>query len=187
MALSCSCYDFDPCDYDSWWETGCDAIPPPGQKCCECRAPLPEGKPVETFISFEAYDPEDEDLTIPPDPEDVLGDEPEDVNLYRFWEQRYDAMEEDRERTLDALGWDSDQGRYVRETHREYRCERCADLAESFEASKEDGGLGFCKIAPGELIEAHMEFGQMQDPPIEIRWRKGDDGVFNPVKRSEAI
>lgn len=179
MGLSCSCDDFDKSDFERWWEPGGKSVPPAWSRCCECNAPLPPEK-HDCIVHMEVYDP-GEIEPRPPHPEDVLDDEPEDVNLARFWAQRYDAMEADQEAYDDRHGWDSDDERYVRVASKDYRCERCSDLADSIE------DLGYCIIAPGELAECHTEYvndiaEHRTGPPII--WAKGKDRVWNPRPRT---
>lgn len=174
MGLSCSCDDFDKGEHDRWWEPGSRLVPPAGTRCCECCAPLP-ATPHACIVHFEVYNPEDEIEPRPPHPEDVLDDEPEDFNLARHWAQRYDAMEQAQEDYDRRHGWDSDYERFERVRSRDYRCERCDDLADAIEA------LGYCMIPPGELIESHLEYAE-EHGTGNLIW-KPFAGVWHPYKR----
>lgn len=177
MGLSCHCYDYS--DFDSWWEQGTDSVPPPGTKCCECCAPLP-AEPCETIILYEKTDEPSEGC--PPHPEDVLPDPPGCEVQYRHWEQLYDEMERAYDDYRDENGWDSDQESYT--THdMSYRCERCAGLALALTGGKAAGGLGYCLIPPGELIECLGDYADIQGLTPR-KWVRGKDGVFNPEKKA---
>lgn len=170
MTLSCSCGDFDKGDFDDWWEvTPLQA--PDNARCCECNSPIPEGTSCAGFISYETWTPDDiEDE--PPDPEHVLSDEPECSVLSRHWEHLYLEMEIARERWFEDRGYDYDNERFERETGRQYRCERCDDIAASIEP------LGFCTIAAGDLIDTHVEFVALQGTDKRARWSRGADGIW---------
>ena len=163
MGLSCECSDFNKGDYANWWELGGLAIPPAGTKCCECGAPL-LAEECQSFDHMEVWEPEGE-LPHP----DTLPDE-EQVKLS---EAKFDAMERAYHGFLDAHGWDSETERYELCTGSDYRCERCSDLAASIE------DLGYCLIAPSELIEDHGEFISEHGYAPRL-WRAGPDGVLNP-------
>lgn len=177
MILSCSCRDFDNGDFDSWWEAS-TLTAPAGTRCCECNAPIPEGTPCAGFISYEVWEPEDiEDE--PPDPEHVLGDEPECSVLSRHWEHLHLEMEIAREIWFEDRGYDYDCERFERETGRQYRCDRCAGLATALDGDENEGGLGFCVILPGDLIEAHRDYIE-QAGRHEMIWVRDRNGVLNP-------
>lgn len=158
MALSCSCDDFDKGDHDRWWEPGRPSVPPVGERCCECDAPLPQ-EPCDVIVHMEVFEPEDE----PRAPWDV--DANEDVDIDEI-EKTFDAYR-------DRNGWDDDCERYERVRSRDYRCERCAGLATSIE------DLGYCMIPPGDLAEAHCDYVEQSGLP-EIIWTRRADGVFHP-------
>jgi hypothetical protein len=164
MGLTCECYDFDPGEHDSWWEPGGAAIPPAGERCCECGAMLPQA-PCERICHMKVYEPESE---APPHPDDLPDEEAEALSTVEAA-----LMEGARDNWLSEHGWDFDTERYERCTSADYRCERCADLAASIEA------LGYCLIGPGELIECHGEFIHEHGYAPRL-WRAGADGVFNP-------
>lgn len=171
MGLSCSCDDFDKGDHESWWEPGRRSVPPPGTCCCECDALLPAGETCQTILHGEVYDP-GEIEPRPQHPDDVLDDEPDDVNLRRHWRQLYRAMEDAVDDYDGRHGWDGEYERFERYTS-EYRCERCEGLADAIE------DLGYCMIAPGELAAAHCEYVEQSGAP-EMIWRRGRDGVLHP-------
>lgn len=174
MGLSCACDYFDKGDCDRWWEHGRPSIPEAGTRCCECNAPLPNEN-CDTILKGAVYEP---DVERPPYPEDVMGKEPADSVLSRHWDQRYDALQAVLDDFDDEYGWDSECERFERFTT-EYRCERCADLAFAFEGDEDDGGMGYCMIAPGELPEAHCDY-MLESGAPEMIWTKNGDGVFNP-------
>lgn len=196
MTLSCSCYDFDKGEHESWWEPGQRIVPPAGETCCECAAALPS-EPCATILHWEVYEPDE-----PAPPEDVnrwprfqgsywLGLPTCDV-LERHGEQMAQAIEDWR----DAHGWDSDYERFERCDRIDYRCERCEDLAEAIE------DLGYCMIGPGDLIDAHTEYvndharpSRYEDGepvydedhkrPPEIMWRRDASGVWQPHRMTD--
>lgn len=157
MGLSCSCGEFDKGEYDRWWEPGRRSVPPPGTRCCECDAPLPDGEACQTILHGEVYDPGE----IEPEPTE--DDDPDESG--EAFDARFDAWREKH-------GWDSEYERFERYT-RDYRCERCEGLADAIE------DLGYCMIAPGELAEAHCEYVE-QSGGAEMIWKRGRDGVLHP-------
>jgi len=174
MGLSCSCdldYDAD----DRWFEPGRRRVPPKGETCCECDAPLPTDETCQTIIESDVYDP---GVDRPPYPDDVLDVEPECAVLARHWDQRYRAMEKAQEDFDDEFGWDGDREQFVKTTLH-YRCERCEGLATALDGSKEEGGLDFCMILPGELIQAHGDYIEMSGGAERI-WKRDRAGVLHP-------
>ena len=168
MGLSCSCDDFDKSECTSWWEPGRRRVPPAGETCCECCAPLP-AEPCQTILRGEVYDPGD----IEPEPRDFqpLYAVTCDV-LNRHLEQIEEAREDDIDAWRDKHGWDSDCERFERFTT-DYRCERCEGLADAIE------DLGYCMIEPGGLIDAHVEYVEQSGAP-EMIWKRGRAGVWHP-------
>lgn len=174
MGLSCSCDDFDKGDYDDWCEPGRRSVPPPGTKCCECCAPLP-AEPLTCWIHMEVYEP------------DETGMPPHDVNLWPrlgdpYWpghptcsvlERHGEQMEHARDDWSDEHGWDSECDRFERVRSKDYRCERCEGLVAAIE------DLGYCMIAPGDLVENHVEY-VAEHGQHEIMWKCGADGVWHP-------
>lgn len=152
MGLSCGCDDFDKSDYDHWWEPGRPSVPPSGERCCECNALLPPGEKRATILHGEVYEPDEPCPGWPDVDEDVE---------FEAW--------------ADRTGWDWETERCERYTS-EYRCERCADLADAIEA------LGYCMIAPGELIDSHAEY--VNEHAAQRRhtviWKQNPDGVWHP-------
>lgn len=175
MGLSCSCDDFDKGDHDWWWEAPYRSVPPPSTTCCECGAALPSGIEAECFDTMEVYEPA---TPRPPSAENVLDDEPEEVNLSRHWGQRYDQLEADQEAWDDANGWDHYYERCERVCETQYRCERCEDLAAAFVGEE---GLGFCTIAPGDLISSHREYS-LEYGDGSIVWKRFPGGVMHPCR-----
>lgn len=182
MGLSCSCEDFDAADYESWWEPGRPSVPPAGERCCECGAHLPDGVECKTIWHGEVYDP-GEIEPAPRAPWDVDADEMDD-EAFAVIEGAWDAY-------CDKHGWDSERERFER-FYTSYRCERCADLATALDGDERDGGLGFCMIAPGELIDNHTEYvNEVQElaPGVarrEIIWKQDSDGVWHPRRKTVA-
>lgn len=174
MGLSCSCGDFDKSEHNAWFEPGRRTIPPAGTTCCECNAPL-LAEPCQTILCGEVYDL---GVEPPPHPEDVLDDEPEDFNLARHWNQRYDALEREREDFCADHGWDDECGRFER-FDLQYRCERCEGLADAIE------NLGYCMILPGELMESHCEYIE-QTGGHEMIWQPDRTGVWHPRRMTHA-
>lgn len=170
MTLSCSCADFDKSEHERWWEPGRASVPPAGTRCCECNAPLPEGEKQQTILAGEVYEPDDATLAADPEPEETEDDDADDFDA------RLDAWR-------DRHGWDGETDRFERFTS-DYRCERCADLADAIE------GMGFCMLAPGDLASAHEEYvNETQElaPGVERReiiWAKGKDGVWHPRRKT---
>lgn len=178
MGLSCSCdYDWD--GESPWYEPGGFRVPTAGAACCECHAHLPAGEPAQAIDRYDPYEPEGEP---PPYPEDVLDDEPECAVLARHWGQMYDAMGQSREDWEEAHGWHSENECYVEEST-EFRCDRCAGLATALDGSAKEGGLGYCMILPGELVDNHVEY-VAEHGQHEIGWWPGRDGVWQPRRLS---
>lgn len=170
MTLSCSCTDFDPAEHDSWWEPGRASIPPPGSRCCECNALLPDGEKRQTILAHTVVEPKE---PMPEWPYNAEADE-EEERLEAAWVA-----------WAERNGWDSETERCV-ETAAEHRCERCGDLADAIE------DMGYCMIAPGSLIEAHEEYvndvQELADGVVrrEIIWTKDKAGVWNPRRKTDA-
>lgn len=176
MGLSCSCDDFDKGDYDHWWEPGGRRLPPAGTRCCECAAPLPAEKHA-CIVHTEVYDPDETADPRPPHPDEVLGDKPDDSTTSRHWSQRYDAMEQSHYDYADTHGWDSDYERFERTRGIDYRCERCEGLAEAIE------DLGYCMIAPGDLIDCHVEYVE-EHGDGNVIWKRDRFNVWQPRNKS---
>lgn len=174
MGLSCSCDDFDPSEHESWWEPGQPSVPPAGARCCECGAHLPVTEKCATILHHDAYEPDDAALDADPEPDE---DDHPDMDGHEF-DELLDAWR-------DRHGWNSECDRFERTT-RDYRCERCADLADAIE------GMGFCMIPPGDLIEQHTEYvneTQEMAPGVarrEIVWSQNKAGVWNPRRKMAA-
>lgn len=162
MSLSCYCFSSLE-DFDAWWEYPVVKIMDrAGEKCCECCRPLSVGEEVSVIYHYEVYDPDDvEDM--PAEPSVSLPDE------------EFAAAEEARDKWLDDRGWDWDYERFTRELPPYYRCERCSDLAFAF------SDLGFCAVAPGELIDTHAEYTRDYNPGSRpVKWEKNEQGIWNP-------
>lgn len=160
MGLSCSCDDFDKGDFDHWWEPGGQGTPPPGTICCECGAPVPV-EPRPCVDHMEVWEP----ANVPPAPWEI-----DDSKM--TYEEFLDA--EDRWHAFcDEHGWDSDCERFERCASSDYRCDRCDGLVESIES------LGYCAIAPGDLIDNHVEY-VAEHGSHEVIWKRGRDGILNP-------
>lgn len=183
MGLSCSCEDFIKGDCEMWWQPGGRSVPPAGATCCECNAPLPP-EPAQCFEHMEVYEPEVE-RPQHPDNDDSLGDEPDDSTLRRHWHQRYDALERAYDDFADKYGWCSDDERFEQIDRIDYRCERCEGLATALDGAADEGGLGFCLIAPGRLIEAHGDYIEMSGG-AEMIWKRGRDGALHPRRMTRA-
>jgi hypothetical protein len=164
MTLSCSCNDFDKGEYDHWWGPGRPSVPPAGERCCECKAPLPHD-PCKCIWHMEAYEP---DGNPPPHPDDLPGVEAEALS-----DKEAEAMERAHFDWKDENGWDDECERYERDGDTDFRCERCSDLAASIE------DLGYCMIGPGDLIEAHMEFIDAHHY-AKRKWVSNAHGTLNP-------
>lgn len=170
MGLSCSCDDFDKSDHDNWWEPGRRSVPPPGTKCCECCAPLPD-EPLTCVIHMEVYDPGDD---IEPEPRDFTPPHPVTSNSLGMIAEHCEEMHEDAmEDYRDRYGWDDECERFERVASKDYRCERCEGLVAAIE------DLGYCMIAPGDLVDNHVEY-VAEHGQHEIGWRPGRDGVWHP-------
>lgn len=161
MGLSCSCGDFDKSDYESWWELGRRSSPDAGSKCCECDAPLSPDDKHQCFVESEAFEPE----TDRPEDPDYIADE--------LTDDEYDRRLKVLEDWDDANGWEWDTERCERVVAYQYRCERCEGLADAIE------DLGYCMIGPGELIENHYEYVEVQGGR-DVIWKRDADGVFHP-------
>lgn len=168
MGLSCYCDDFDKSEHTKWFEPGRRSVPQPDETCCECNAPLP-AETCQSILCGEVYEP---DVEMPPHPEDVLGDEPSDINLARHWDQRYSAMEAERDELCDKYGWDDECERFERYSV-QHRCERCEDLASAIE------DIGYCMIIPGDLMESHCEYVE-QSGGAEMIWKPNRYGIWHP-------
>ncbi len=160
MGLSCSCDDFDKADFENWWEGGYRRKAPAGITCCECGGPVEEGAEVGAIDHFEVFDPPN----APDFPTDQRDDESDND-----YEDRYKR----EKRLRKSLGWEDDYERYERCTGTDYRCERCDGLAESIES------LGYCMIAPGDLIECHIEYAREHSGAF-IKWTPDAAGVSQP-------
>ncbi|MEQ1694389.1 MAG: hypothetical protein ABL901_00980 [Hyphomicrobiaceae bacterium] len=162
MGLSCSCGDFDKSDYDRWWEPARHAVPPAGEACCECDAPLPAGLKAQAICAMEVFNPTEPCPANPDDSDEDLSDAE-----FKHLEQAYDAW-------AARNGWDSESERCERAAETCYRCERCEDLADSIEA------LGYCMIGPRELIECHCEYVDEHLEGPELHWVRDAAGVLHP-------
>jgi len=161
MGLSCACSDFDPSEHDAWWEPGRRSLPEPGERCCECCAPLPAGEKAATILAHTVVEPPD----LTGDPEPTEDDYEDDCGAYD------DALDAWHARH----GWDTDTERFVA-TEALRRCERCADLADAIE------GMGYCMVPPGELADQHQEYVNdvAEHSTHPIRWKQDPDGVWHP-------
>lgn len=179
MGLSCSCDDFDKGDYDRWWDAPYTRAAPAGATCCECDAAIPEGSQVQAFDCWTVFEP---DVPEPRSFEPLY--RVTDSVLERHADQLAEEYELARERWEDETGWDWDTERHERIEGVDYRCERCADLAVALDGTKAEGGLGFCLIGPGQLIETHLEYvtDYVGGPPMT--WARGKDGVFHPRRKT---
>lgn len=162
MGLSCAC-DFDKSECESWYEPGGKRVPPVGETCCECAAPLPAGEKAPCIVSSEVYEPDEPE---PRDPYEAENDETVSDDELAEIERLHDAW---RERT----GWDGDTERHERVRSTDYRCERCADLAEAIE------DLGYCMIAPGDLADCHTDY-VAESGGHEVMWKPDAAGVWQP-------
>lgn len=196
MALSCECQDFDKYEHESWWEAGRAGLPPEGECCVECGKKLDPTVKCATFLHWEVFTPEG------PEPPDFEYDgeidgipqqtsypwstngmskaQLEEIRICRaLWDERFGIIEQwyihQREEWERIHGFDDEGRRCERVVARDYRCERCGDLADSIEE------LGYCTIHMGQLIEAHMEFIE-EHGLAPMVWRKDRDGVLNPVR-----
>lgn len=189
MGLQSCNYDFDKGDAGAWCEPGRPSVPPAGERCCECNAPLPPGEKCATVLSAEVYEPDDAEFP----PEDVnrwprlhangwqWSPSPSCSVLERHGEQMEQALDDFR----DANGWDSDYERFERhDIH--YRCKRCATLQRYIESH------GYCMSMPGELPSDHVEFLDGDDDDDRDRepeegagdtmWKPDRFGVWHPCR-----
>lgn len=153
MGLSRSGCDFDPSDFDRWWEMGRTHIPPAGRRCIECNAPLPQ-EPCGCIIHHEVSGFDGEEPTQADDEDD-------------------DAFDERLEKFQTDNGWNWDAERYERVSGRDYRCGRCSGLAESYEEE------GYDFIAPGDLIECNIQYAEDHGGK-RLKWVADASGVLNP-------
>lgn len=174
MGLSCSCDDFDKGEYDTWWEVPYRAPAPAGAMCCECGAPIPAGLRTWAIDTMEVYTP---DVEPPRSPWDVDANEMSD--------EAFEALEKTWDTFCETHGYDDEYERFERCAGTEYRCERCDDLATALDGSAAEGGLGFCTIGPGQLIEAHLEYvsDYVGGPPMV--WVRDKAGILNPRRKTK--
>lgn len=171
MGLSCSCHDFDKGEFEYWWDAPYQTTTQSDTTCCECNAVIPVGTPATAFDSMEAYTP---DVPVPRAPWDVDAKEEMSDDDFEKLEKAWDEF-------CDQYGWDSDYERFERCTSTDYRCERCSDLAKALDGSKDEGGLGFCLIGPGELIDAHHDYIAMSGGR-KMQWLPDVGGVLHPQR-----